>query len=236
MSTSPRPMGNLVTSLLTHSRDTDSDVDNSFVVLSLGKADYLPVESINRARIHHRLMNDNERLWPYFNIFQLYSPDRDITEKLVRTALHNQDNSSKGRGVCDSKLIFTPCNADDTLCVIKLGRTRAVAEVQYRLAPISTLQELDLIEQALPLSNLFKVKLAANVTLSTLSQRSTKDSKTTYFTRYSMEKKRMRLSKELYQPLQSNFLSLMNHHSTSPCKWRMRLLAALASSNLLPTD
>lgn len=66
------------------SRDTESDCgDSNFVMLSLKRGEQLPTPALDKAKIFSNLILDNERIWSYFNIYQLFSQHREVNEKLV---------------------------------------------------------------------------------------------------------------------------------------------------------
>lgn len=152
-------------------RDTESDAaQEKYIIIAAAKNEKLSLESLTNAGILHNMIPDNERIWSHFNAYMVYSPDHDVSERIALAAI-DTSGSCKGKGICDSVLISTPCLQSNPYCMIKLGRTRTMADPKLRIAPIAALQELGVIEQAIPVSNFFiKIKLAPKVTVESLSR------------------------------------------------------------------
>jgi hypothetical protein len=64
------------------------------------------LEGIQKMGVFHRKLVDSGRAWSNFEIFQLYSPNTEITAKTISKIINNTlaDKTSVGKGLCDSRL------------------------------------------------------------------------------------------------------------------------------------
>ena len=124
---------------------------------------------MNENGISHRKLQDFGNAWNSFEIYQLYSPNVNVTGESVLSLLKTQPKEVQdqflGKGICDASLSLSPCSPSNNLRIVKLGSVKSVSALKLRAVPIAILQRLGLIDQVFPLSNFyFKVRLCPGVT------------------------------------------------------------------------
>ena len=105
---------NLPTYLAPDSKDTGSEVgEENFVLASFLRGER-SFDGLVRNGVYHRKLVDVGNVWNNFEIFQLYSPRRNVTAESLLAFFGTQSKEFQslllGKGLCDSLFASTPCS------------------------------------------------------------------------------------------------------------------------------
>ena len=133
------------------------------LLASFSKGERKVLDALAQANVNRKLVPDVDRVWANFSTFQLYSPEEALTFEHVRPLLGSATFS--GKGFFEMGKFISPCSPGSRPRIVKLGSTDSFQTLETRSLPISTLQQLRLVDQVVSLTNFhYKVQMREGVT------------------------------------------------------------------------
>ena len=147
-----------------------SDVGDDYFLASFSKGEKKVLDALSKARVHKYPVVDHERSWSNFVTYQLYNPEEKLSRDFVQNLINPPPSEGKntapcvGKYFCEAETASQKCVPTNNIRIVKLGDVSAFRNIEQRTVPLSILQKLLLIDQALPLSNFyFKIQLRPGV-------------------------------------------------------------------------